>query len=74
MMDLKNGTVIKPDGYNKVMRALCFNFLGGLENCCSGITDISVSSNTLIVGKRVLSLLAVFSLKQLNKYKSWYRQ
>jgi len=33
--------------------------------------DVSVSSNTLIVVERVLSLLAVFSLKQLNKYKSW---
>lgn len=36
--------------------------------------DVYVSSNTLIVGKRVLNLLAVFSLKQLNEYKSWYRQ
>lgn len=26
--------------------------------------DVSVSSNTLIVGKRILSLLTVFSLKQ----------
>lgn len=42
---------------------MCFNFFGGLSKLLLRY-NVSVSSNTLIVGKRILPFC---SLKQLNK-------